>query len=286
MLLIAQSRASSLRVLWSSSSCRPCDSSRLYQHVGINGYHPCLSLSLFFVMLSARVWLNFSLDKSKWHFNFYSMIYCHLGFNLWKNNWRGRDLTLTGIRDSYEPLLWDWNYFRTYFIHPSRTGMCHFLILVRCKVLIVCLLPEEFQKINNLMITLHIFSTCFLQSEWPIKEGYVLFILFLCSVTDLLCCFMAWPLFLIFIPFDIQEWGNSSISIQHHLLVHLHVRRSSLALWRLSFCSVSTPWHVPVTAEHQGWEEKHLTTSSRTPSAPILQSFRRDGASVFFLQKW
>lgn len=81
------------KVLWPSSRCRPHDSSQLYQNIRKISYHPFLALSRSsFVTSSVCVWLNFSSDKSKWHFNFYSMIYCHSGFNLWKNNWKEREI--------------------------------------------------------------------------------------------------------------------------------------------------------------------------------------------------
>lgn len=80
------------KILWPSSSCRPRDSPQLHQNIRIVSYRPFLALSLSFVRSSIFVYLHFSSDKSKWHFKFYSTIYCHLGFNLWKNNWKERGI--------------------------------------------------------------------------------------------------------------------------------------------------------------------------------------------------
>lgn len=86
------------------------------------------------------------------------------------------------------------------------------------------------------------------------------------------------PLCLIFIPFDVEEWGNSCISIQQLLvLTRLHIKIFSLASWRLCCCSLPFPGTFL-------WLQRAEKKSIHTSLLPVLQNgtfFLKDLSAIF-----
>lgn len=88
------------------------------------------------------------------------------------------------------------------------------------------------------------------------------------------------PLCLIFIPFDVEEWGNSCISMQQLLLVlsRLHVKIFSLASWRLCCCS------LPFSDTFL-WLQRAEKKSIHESLLPTLQNgtfFLKDLSAIFY----